>query len=526
MKKIYTLLLALLGGLTLTATASTSETADRAKVIHRANYDYEGAIHERPEGEVHHYTRSGVAWTVTASTLVTEASQDGLFMEVVFAPDGKTVYLKDPVSTYQYDSYVSGSLSNDGKTITVPFGQVVAHYPLYDLDITFGYVEMSGYENHLTGIAVEEDIIYTIDDKGVISLQGSSYYKPAGFIYSDDTTWMGYGDCFSRYTPTNATPIAAPEGLTTETFRMEAGPEGQRESHIVEVGFDGNDVYMRGVSTTYPEGWLRGTLDGTTITILPQYSGNTEKSTIFFLPGEPVIPEVGTESNFDPATLWQKTDALTFTYEAAAHTMTSEGSLYVATAMTTPYYLEAYEKPYLEPYADAAAVLVDPVFVSYSDKYLNEYGYFDIKFQLSATDANGNFLDHDKLFYRIYLDDEQMTFYTDDYSQFPRYGYGDLEELPYDFTEGFDIMGPGYLSIYAHGVDRVGCQLVYYGGGKESTSNITTYDVNSKNVDTVLVGIDSLPSSLFPLPSYDLCGRRANAGTHGIVITNHKKIIR
>lgn len=526
MKKIYALLFVLLASMTLSATAATTEVADRAKVIQRANYDYEGAIHERPEGEVHHYTRSGSAWTVTASTLVTEASQDGLFMEVVFAPDGKTVYLKDPVSTYQYDSYVSGTLSDDGKTITVPFGQVVAHYPLYNLDITFGFVEMSGYENHLTGIAVEEDIIYTIDDKGVISLQGSSYYKPAGLIYGDDTTWLGYGDCYSRYTPTSGTPLVAPEGLTTETYRLEYNSADGRQGHVIEVGFDGNDIYMRGASTTYPDGWFRGTFDGTTATFLPQYSGNTEKSTIFFLPGRPVVPSEEAAGTYDPATLWEKTDALTFTYDAATKTFTSEGSLYVATSMTTPYYLEAYECPSFAPFSDKGAVPCDPKFVSYSDKYLNEYGYFDIQFNLSPNDTEGNPLDLNKLFYRIYLDDEQMTFYTDDYSQFPRYGYGDLEELPYDFTEGFDIMGPGYLSIYAHGVDRVGCQLVYYGNGETTYSNITNYDVNTKKTDTVLVGLGTvLSESATTLPAYDLNGRRASSNSR-IIITNGKKTIR
>lgn len=522
MKKLYMLLLALL-------VCTGAMANDRTKVIQRAQHDFIGTIHERPEGEVRHYTRSGQAWTVTASVLVMETSQDGLFMEVVFAPDGKTVYLKDPVSTQMYDTYVEGTLSDDGKTITVPFGQTIAHYSQYNLDILFGFVEMQGYENRLTGVAVEdEDIVYTIADNGVISLKNSSYYKPVGAIYSDDYTWLGYGDSYSRYTPTNATPMVAPEGLTTETYRMEYDVEVDRLGHIVEVGFDGNDVYMRGVSTTYPEGWLRGTLDGTTVTFLPQYSGNTEKSTIFFIPGRPVVPGDEAAGTYDPTSLWEKTEAITFTYDAAAKTFKSDGFLYVATSMTTPYYLEAYAHPSLAPFSDKGAVPCDPVFVSYADPYLNQYGYFDVRFDLSTNDTEGNPLDLKKLFYRIYLDDEQMTFYTDDYSQFPRYGYGDLEELPYDFTEGFDIMGPGYLSIYAHGVDRVGCQLVYYGGDAPTYSNITNYDVASKQVDTIVVGLDSVLAAPADttLPSYDLSGRRVAPSTRGFVISNGKKTLR
>lgn len=520
MKKLYTLFLAL-----LVCTAAFAN--DRAKVIQRAQHDYEGTIHERPEGEVKHYTRSGNAWTVTASFLVTDASQDGLFMEVVFSPDGKKAYLKDPVSTQQYGTYVEGDLSADGKTITVPFGQVIAHYSLYGLDILFGFVEMSGYENHLTGIAVEdEDIVYTISDNGVITLENSSYYKPVGAIYGDDYTWLGYGDCYSRYTPTSSTPVVAPEGLKTEPYRMEAGSADDRKGHVVEVGFDGADVYVRGISTTYPEGWIRGTLEGNTITFLPQYSGNTEKSTIFFLPGQPVVPDDFDTNEYNPATLWEKTDAITFTYDPEAQTLTSEGCLYVATSMSTPYYLEAYVQPTLTYFPDQAVTPCDPVFVSYTDTYLNQYGYFDIKFNLSPNDTEGNPLDLKKLFYRIYLDDEQMIFYRDDYSQIK---VDQMEEVGYDFTDGFDFMGPGYLSIYAHGVDRVGCQLVYYGGGTVTYSGITTYDVASKKVDTVPVGVDSVIAdsvSTTTLPSFDIYGRRASAGSRGIIISNGKKTIR
>lgn len=488
----------------------------------RATYNYEGAIHERPEGDVHYYTRTGNAWTVVAGgTLIAEASQDGLFMEVVFAKDGKNVYLKDPVSQQRYDSYVKGTLSEDGKTITVPFGQVLAYYPAYKLQILFGHVQMSGYESHLTGEAVvDQDVIYSIDANGVIRLASGGVYQPSGAIYSDDYLWLGYGDYYSTYTPTSGSPVVAPEGLATEPYRIEANGEG----HTIQVGFADGEVYMQGLSTTHPEGWVRGTMEGNTVTFFPQYIGNTTSSTIFFLPGEKVeAPEDGQE--YMENSLWEKTESVSFTYDAEAKAFTTDGTFFIATAATTPFYLEAYEKPVISYYPDKAVRPQNPVFVSYADPYLDQFGYFDVHFALADTDTEGNPLDHEKLFYRIYLDDEQMLFYKDDYSFIPEKV---MEEINYDFTEGFDFMGPGYLSIYAHGVDKVGCQLVYYGGGQASVSDIVNYEIATKQVTVTPVndndGIGSISSRPMAAGIYDLLGRKASL-SRGIMISNGRKSI-
>lgn len=518
MKKILLLLFAFV--------ACTTISAQRLGApAHKANWNYEGAIHERPAGEVRHYTRTGGSWTAAAGgMLVVEASQDGFFMEIVFAEDGKTVYIKDPVSQQRYDSYVEGTLSEDGTIITVPAGQVLAYYPQYQLQILFGYVEMQGFENHLTGNAVfDEDVLYSIDKNGIVTLLGTSYFKPVGCIYGDDWTWLGYGDWGGRYTPTNGTPVVAPEGLETEPYRLEAGNALERDGHTIQVGFAGNDVYMCGVSTTHPEGWIHGTMEGNKVTFHQQYIGNTEASTIFFIPGK-VVADPNDGNIYDPKSLWEKTESITFTYDETTKTFSSDGSFFIATATTTPYYTEAYVNPVITYYPDKAVRPQNPVFVSYTDTYLNQFGYFDVKFSLSSDDTEGNPLDRDKLFYRIYLDDERMMFYKDDYSQIK---VDMMEEIPYDFTDGFDFMGPGYLSIYAHGVDRVGCQLVYYGGGMESESDITYYDINTKNVTVEPVGINGIGVPQTAAANiYDLNGRMTSLHQqNGIIITNGRKSI-
>ena len=72
-------------------------------------------ISEQPEGELKIYQRSGGAiynmWGYIFSTY-----QDGGAMQMVFADDGKTVYLKDPISQAVANTWVRAELSDDGKS--------------------------------------------------------------------------------------------------------------------------------------------------------------------------------------------------------------------------------------------------------------------------------------------------------------------------------------------------------------------------------------------------------------------------
>ena len=90
-------------------------------------------ISEQPEGELKTYVRSGGAmynfWGYLFSTY-----QDGSAMQMVYADDGKTVYLQDPISQAAAGTWVRAELSDDGKTLTMPLNQ---HIIFYD-DVGYG----------------------------------------------------------------------------------------------------------------------------------------------------------------------------------------------------------------------------------------------------------------------------------------------------------------------------------------------------------------------------------------------------
>ena len=73
---------------------------------------------------------------------------------------------------------------------------------------------------------------------------------------------------FTKEKPATPEVVVAPEGLVTEEYSITARNYEDKAdvSGNVLIGFDGSDVYIQGLCTRLPEAWVKGTLDGTTIT--------------------------------------------------------------------------------------------------------------------------------------------------------------------------------------------------------------------------------------------------------------------
>ena len=88
-------------------------------------------ITEQPEGEVVNYTRGGEFMYVSIYGLIADEQQGQV--KVVYADDGKTVYIQDPLCYAEGTGvWVYGQLSDDGTTISVPLGQYVAYNEEYN----------------------------------------------------------------------------------------------------------------------------------------------------------------------------------------------------------------------------------------------------------------------------------------------------------------------------------------------------------------------------------------------------------
>ena len=178
-------------------------------------------ITEQPEGTVVNYTRAGEY--LFASLYGYDTDVQAGRVKVVYADDGKTVYIKDPLCYGEgVGAWVIGELSEDGSTIAVPLGQYVSYNEEFDygMILAWGSTMVTDLGDGLFWIDFIADdrateVIYSVDPvTGTIAMEGSegdisnafpSNCEATGLagVWSDDgslatiewgSTWTVQGD--------------------------------------------------------------------------------------------------------------------------------------------------------------------------------------------------------------------------------------------------------------------------------------------------------------------------------------------
>ena len=248
--------------------------------------DY-GVIIKPAEGQRKIYNRSGNALMFDPdgdSWLLTE--QFGK-VDVVFCENGD-VYIKDIISTYRTSTWVKGTL--DGNTITIPTGQHVAHGGYFSVPhaIYWGLRDGRGYVKN----DAREVITFTIDGDQ-ITLNGSDEENIIGVFYESDgdIEFSDFGDYESVYTfdhdfvPLDVVTVTPPADLQTETWYTRGHYyEGSSVPFRgqVNLGFDGDDVYLQGLFAGYPDAWMHGVINDGIVTFSGlQVLGELDGMTIY-----------------------------------------------------------------------------------------------------------------------------------------------------------------------------------------------------------------------------------------------------
>jgi hypothetical protein len=300
----------------------TSMTSSGRRHSNRAaTTDEHGIITEPGEGTVKVYKVAGSGYDygdlvgLSGTTKIVE-STDGF------------VYIQNIVTTYGTVAWVKGTKS--GNTITVPAKQPLYYSSNYDATVSARWAIVDG-TSVLPADETAENFTFTVDETAkTISLNGTSETLMIASIWDDDDTWTGYSVWETVYTydhdfvaPTIVTVIP-PVGLETTTWYTKGhtySDDGFRGT--VNLGFDGNDVYIQGIFSDFPEAWVKGTIDGTTVTFKDlQVQGEAYGYTIY---------AVGTDGS-------ELTDFV-MSYDAEKGAFTSENELLANAAEDRIYYL-------------------------------------------------------------------------------------------------------------------------------------------------------------------------------------------
>ena len=183
-----------------------TEMVSKFKVSHevKATPVLKAPVTEQPAGEVKTYLRSGECLAVDGD-YVEHLTQDG-FIDLIFAENNivwfKNIFYK--VNENFGDSYVYGTLSEDGTKITVPMGQSIYWSDYYSADVVLSFGTSSvGSNIAWTPDESVSEVVYAIEGNKIVlqgcggaTPSGSDYpeyeYNGLGSVWTDDGTFGGY----------------------------------------------------------------------------------------------------------------------------------------------------------------------------------------------------------------------------------------------------------------------------------------------------------------------------------------------
>ncbi len=331
--------------------------------------DEHGIITAPDEGETKYYNRAGTGIYYSSNYGVQTEDQSGV-VEIVEAADG-VVFIKDIVSTFEQGTWVKGT--KEGNTITVAGAQPVAYSSTYDTTLSVNWGDYSTNATRDAG-----DITFTIDEEAqTISLEGSSSSRIIGIFWDDDNSWLGYGDYETvwtlneDYVPPSTELVELPAGAEVQDWYADGTTNSGTVPTDAKVAFVGNDVYISGIFSQFPESWIKGTLEGTTVTFESvQYLGDYGSYNIW---------AIGFDEDYNLQ------DTFTFTYDAEAQTLTLDaGQNLVANAKADALYYLSYITG-LTIYAEQPApAQIDAL------PYSNDFNTADLQKHFTVINANAD----------------------------------------------------------------------------------------------------------------------------------------
>lgn len=491
----------------------------------------------QPEGDLHTYMRTGGCVDAPYGGIQYDLTQDGAFARVVVSPDGRTAYFQNIISRAATGAWVKGNV--EGDKVKIPYGQVVYWFDApvnpstgqseepYGLKLA--EVDVKGSHTNYT-VKTTGNAVFRIEgDWERLVLEGTSADVPnknvkgLGLVYTDkyDGEWAYYMDYETVYTEVADRPVTPPDGVVTERYSITHGIYG----HFVDVAFVRDAVYIKGISDEYlPDAWIKGTFDEDNKIHFPRQMAGSYQVYLFYFMGVDIDKIDDYYGGTYTYTLNPEDTEIVFEYDPETRCFwNNDRALIVNNMRDSIDRFQRFPKPMFRPYVERPGTPSAPAVLEINDFYW-EYGgnLSTLAISVPVTDEEGNFMDPTKLFYSLYVDDDEpYLLYKDEYEGLP---FDEVEEIPYLYTNDRSIFPKSLgMYIYQNGFERMGIKSIYYGGGERHESGIY-YCVPKSLQDDGVEGLAE-EKSQDAKSVYDLSGRQIVQPKRGLYIRNGKKFI-
>ena len=482
----------------------------------------EKPMYEEPEGDKIYYERTVYGYYYDWDTFTFGKREGGI--SIIYAEDGKA-YIHNPISGWATNSYLQGELTEEGIEVTLP--QLIMEDPDFNnpgQTILFYAAVMKCVDStgdYVTYEVVEENVTFLIDEEGNISFNLSQNEETPDseriLGLCDDRGNLYFGDAAQYLNKVNLNAVTPPEGLQCEDWMFYA----DGNNHGVQMGFDGNDVYLQNFDYIYAPGtWIKGKIEGDYITFdSGQFLAEDEGFFYWFV-----------SAGYDGNT-YSIEPSMAFYFDREKNMLTTEEN---QNMVSSPFVNSiSYAYPQFMSYPDPVLKLTsmgatsnvpqNPHFVAYLDQ-TNVSGMYFCEFDIYPTSIDYDPIDPSQLSFRVYVNDAAIDNFT-------------TNPVTIDFPYGFWGEDPNYITIfqlgtnvvmylYFDGCDSIGMQLVNSTPeGEEFESALVVYHVESDTVtidETADIATIS-PEDIVSSECYNINGIRCNPNSRGlhIIIDHH-----
>lgn len=508
--------------------------AAKASSLTRAEGDDFNIITEAPEGRVQPMLGS----SNTFYLYYDEVSMDetyGIAYEGVWTDNGE-VYLKNPISMLDWDTYIKGTVTEDGLLFEFP-------QPLYksaDEEGSFElYVDVLEYaeiespddpdDYYITFIPSEEtrSILFTKLDDG-------SYWMDDDYMLgvTFEGAWQGYGEMYLNLLPFDATPAVIPDGIAYDySYVLVDEFTGWGNTIMRQIGIGELDgtTYIKGLASGMPNAVVYGTFDKETNTLtIPsdQFLGKYYNHYIFMMAG---IGKSWYDENWG-AEMYSfdiVDEPLVLTYDPEKneyYPVLREGFDYsyfifnFGNVETYPceYYAidRIFSQGEITDFTPIAPEILDIYDIGFFDP---EYSYA-FEFNIFGDNKDGQILPETNIYYNVFINGELYTFTSEEYPSLLEENIKEVTDIPVFLNAGDDIFCDGNyhgIALKRKDVKTVGVRTVYIDGDTRAESEIVTVTDTGEPVSVALTTASKAAKTEF----FDVNGRKISGlAKDGVVI--------
>lgn len=474
-------------------------------------------IEDTPEGKLLTYSLHTFYYSQQMDEWIDRDAQ-----KTMVVIDGETVYIQNIVNNFLYNVWVKGTMSADHKKVTFDNMQ-----PYREVDGYTYFVSLAYTNKNNDVLADMESDEFTMDYDETTGILTNTDLEIC--LCNEDGGVFSYNSGY-ELTPFNDELVTVPEGVEIQPYSLAYESSYQYNyPMMVYVARQGNDFYFQGLSEKTLKAWVKGTLEGNTIKIPNgQYVGLYDDLYFLYCKGAAYN---GLDTSGYP--IYKTKDYAELTYNEADGSMIGkDGILFCLGKAKNAGYSQSIPSQDMKPFYPVAAKPATP-----------DIRYFDIDTQyftvpcnmayvVPVEDVDGNYINPDWLYYRVFVDGEQWKFekyyygtFKDEWLVNARFSDRGASLNRTDFQGSYHVLSfPKELRP-----TTLGLQSVYKVGDEEMWSDIITYTLatKEKTIEEV-TGIKSMQNAESKMQQnvYNIFGQKVGADAKGIVIVNGKKYLK